>query len=256
MPIFFEFPFVLSFVIIAEQPIDKIPAERTPGEQVLQQHSKTAKSLLGDFNLNEAGKMVQKRRPAASILDEELLLSEDEPDNPPAAKKPAIDSEAKEVKSSPANNADKQQQDKSNVNKALKMPQQHQQQQQQGGNLLKRKKMMNRSPSNNRSLNSGSMLMNMNNLNQQMPDTMARDASDLFMRKRNFLDSDMGFDRPNDRFNMGGGGGNFIDRNPNNSMNSNNFGNNRDFADDFSRRPAKNDGFNNFGKLHTIYLTF
>lgn len=212
-----------------DQPIDKAPVEQTHGDQVLLQHSKTAKTLLGDFNLNEAGKMVQKRRPASSILDEELLLSEDESDNPPAAKKAVTETENKETKPSAAEKP--QQADKPIANKSAKT-------QQQGGNNLKRKKVMNRSPSNSRPGNNGPM-----NLNANQPD-----GGDLFMRKRNFMgDSDMGggFDRQqsdNRGFNMGS---NFMnDRNMNNS---NNFANNRDFGDDFSRRPAKNDGFNNFG---------
>lgn len=195
--------------------------------------------------------MVQKRRPAASILDEELLLSEDEPENPPANKKSIVETDTKESKPTPANNIEKPQlADKPNMNKPInkRLP--------QGGNLndqggmpLKRKKIMNRSPSNSRPNNNGPM--NMNQMNQQMQDQMPRDAADMFMRKRNFMESDMGggFDRPSDRgFNMGGS--NFMnERNLNNSMNSNNFGgNNRDFGDEFSRRPPKNDGgFNNFG---------
>lgn len=227
-----------------DQPLDKVPADRTAAEQVLQQHSKTAHSLLSDFNINEAGKLVQKRRPAASILDEEMLLSEDEADNQPPAKKQAVDTETKEAKTSATNTNDKPQQvDKQNVNKPLKA--QQQQQQQGGGNNLKRKRAMNRSPSNNRHNNNGPM--NMNPLNQQMADSMPRDGNDLFMRKRNFMESDMGggFDRPADRgFNMGGS--NFM--NERNMNNSNNFGNNRgDFGDEFSRRPAKNDNFNHFG---------
>lgn len=248
--------FSLLITIFTDQPIDKAPVERTPGEQVLQQHTKTAKTLLGDFNLNEAGKLVQKRRPAASILDEEMLLSEDEAENPPAAKKPIAETEAKETKPAPANTIEKPQQiDKSNMNKPInKRLSGNLGANDQGGIQMKRKKIINRSPSNSRPNNNGPMNMNMNQLNQQMQDSMPRDAGDLFMRKRNFMESDMGgggFDRPPvDRgFNMGGS--NFMNErnlNLNNPMNSNNYGNNRDFGDEFSRRPPKNDGgFNNFG---------
>lgn len=238
-----------NFFFLTDQPIDKALVERTPGEQVLQQHSKTAKTLLGDFNLNEAGKMVQKRRPAASILDEEMLLSEDEVENPPAGKKPINETETKETKPATVNTGDKPQQaDKPNLNKPINK-RMSSNLSDHGGMPLKRKKIMNnRSPSNSRPNNNGPM--NMNPINQQMQDSMPRDGGDLFMRKRNFMDSDMGsgFDRPSDRsFNMGGS--NFMnERNLNNSMNSNNFGNNRDFGDEFSRRPPKNEGgFNNFG---------
>ncbi|XP_031631432.1 ribosomal L1 domain-containing protein CG13096-like [Contarinia nasturtii] len=237
---------VIPLYVSADQPLDKTPVDRTAGEQVLQQHSKMAHSLLGDFNINEAGKLVQKRRPAASILDEEMLLSEDEADNQPPTKKPLTETETKDVKPAITNTPEKpQQMDKQNANKPSKVQQHQQQQQQGGGNLLKqRKKVMNRSPSNNRLSNNGPM--NMNQLNQQMSDSMPRDGNDLFMRKRNFMESDMGgsFDRSDRVFNMAGS--NFMnDRNMNNS---NNFGNNRgDFGDEFSRRPAKNDGFNHFG---------
>lgn len=243
--LFYNFYFTFEI----DQPIEKAPVEQTAGEQALQQQSKTAKSLLGEFDLNEAGKLVQKRRPVASILDEELLLSEDEADNPPAAKKPALDNEAKETKSAAGNASEKSQSvDKANTNKPINKPPM------QGGNnpQMKRKKvgMNQRSPSNNRPGNNGPMNMNMSqmisSLQDQMPRDMSRDGGDLFMRKRNFMDSDMSFDRQGDRgFSMSS---NFMnDRQINNSMNSNNFGNNRDFGDDFSRRPVKNDGFNNFG---------
>lgn len=230
----------MFWFIFTDPPLDKIPVDRTAGEQHLQQQSKTAKTLLGDFNLNEAGRMVQKRRPAASILDEELLLSEDETENPTATKKAAADVEPKEPKAAAVPAVDKPQQ--SPVNKPAKI---------MGGNVQggipqKRKKIMNRSPSNSRPGNNAGPPMNMNAHNSNMTDAMTRDGGDLFMRKRNFMESDMGYDRPNDRgFGMAG---NFMnDRNPNN-MNPNNFGNNRDFGDDFSRRPNKNDGFNsNFG---------
>lgn len=257
MLFFLTFPFT-------DPPIDKAPAQSTAGEQVLQQHSKTAKTLLGDFNLNEAGKLVQKRRPATSILDEELLLSEDEAETAPTPKKSAPDSDTKEVAKASSANAghdNQSQSDKLNM-KALGGPMRMPLQSGGGGGggiggggiQAKRRRT---APSNlNRQPNNGPMNMNMN-MNQN--DSMGRD--DLFMRKRNFLDSDMGFDRQgNDRGfqSMGGGGGgggggsnNFMnDRNiNNNNMNSNNFGgNNRgDFGDEFSRRPGKNDGFSNFG---------
>lgn len=204
--------------------------------------------------------MVQKRRPATSILDEEMLLSEDDADNATTTKKSAMDHETKEVaKSSPMNAVDNSPQaEKMNMKPMGGSMRMREGPTGGGGNQPKRRRTMNPSPSNpNRQPNNGPMNMNMNmNQNEQM----ARD--DIFMRKRNFLDSDMGFDRPgNDRgfSSMGGGGGggsgggggggsNFMnDRNINNSMNSNNFGNNRDFGDEFSRRPTKNDGFSNFG---------
>lgn len=245
--VLFFFFFISS---ITDPSSEKAPVQNTAGELVLQQHSKTAKTLLGDFNLNEAGKMVQKRRPATSILDEELLLSEDEADNGSTSKKAAPENETKEVtKASPMNTADNSSQSEKINMKALGGPMRMPLQTPggAGGNQQKRRRTMNRSPSNpNRQPNNGPMNMNMN-MSQNEP--MGRD--DLFMRKRNFMDSDMGFDRPgNDRgfSSMGGGSNNFLnDRNINNNMNSNNFGNNRDFGDEFSRRPGKNDGFSNFG---------
>lgn len=250
---FLIFPFT-------DPPLDKVPAQNTPGEQVLQQHSKTAKTLLGDFNLNEAGKLVQKRRPATSILDEELLLSEDETETAITSKKAAAENETKEVaKASPMNVADNSSQSEKVNMKSLGGPMRMSLQSSggggggggggvgAGGNQPKRRRTMNRPESNpNRQSNNGPMNMNMN-MSQNEP--MGRD--DLFMRKRNFMESDMGFDRSaNDRGfpSMGGGSNNFMnDRNINNNMNSNSFGNNRDFGDEFSRRPGKNDGFSNFG---------
>lgn len=237
---------------------DKAPVQNTAGEQVLQQHSKTAKTLLGDFNLNEAGKLVQKRRPATSILDEELLLSEDEAETAPTSKKTAPENETKETAKAPTMNAA----DNASQSEKMKGPMRMSLQSSGGGGggigggggggvgggQPKRRRTLNRSPSNpNRQPNNGPMNMNMN-MNQNEP--LGRD--DLFMRKRNFMDSDMGFDRPgNDRGfqSMGGGANNFMNdrNNMNSNMNSNNFGNNRDFGDEFSRRPGKNDGFSNFG---------
>lgn len=243
--------------------MEKVPALNTAGEQVLQQQSKTAKTLLSDFDLNEAGKLVQKRRPANSILDEELLLSEDEADNGQASKKPGPDNETKDVaKPKPQNKAvdSSPQSEKMNMKSMggpMRMPLQSSGG--VGGNQpLKRRRTMNSSPTNpNRQPNNGPMNMNMN-LNPN--DSMGRD--DLFMRKRNFMDSDMGFDRQgNDRgfSSMGGGGGGggggglgggsnsmfMNDRNMSNNMNSNNFSNRGDFGDEFSRRPTTN--MSNFG---------
>lgn len=262
---------VIPLYVSADAPLEKVPAQNSAGEQMLQQQSKTAKTLLSDFDLNEAGKLVQKRRPANSILDEELLLSEDEGDNAQASKKQLPDNETKDVaKPKPPNKTvdHSPQADKVNMNmKAMGGPMRMPLQSAGGGGgnqPLKRRRTMNSSPSNpSRQPNNGPMNMNMN-MNQN--DSMSRD--DLFMRKRNFMDSDMGFDRSgNDRgfSSMGGGGGgggggsnnlgfmndrnmsnNMSDRNMGNNMNSNSFANNRgDFGEEFSRRPTSN--MSNFG---------
>lgn len=207
----------------SDPPLDRLPKEKTPGEKVLQQNSIMASKLLADFDISEAGKMVQKRRPAGFILDDELLLSDDEGESQPPAKKVAKEAESTETKTLTTNTTPEKQTEKQ-LNKIQKPNQQQQQ------NLGKRKKPQNRPVHTNRSAG----------------DSATRDGgNDGFARKRGFMESDSGFNaNPSSNF-----GEPFLnnERNFNTNDRSNFSSNDRFDEDGFSRRPNRSNSFGNEG---------
>lgn len=208
-----------------DPPLDRIPKEKTPGEKVLQQNSLMASKLLADFDLSEAGKMVQKRRPAGFILDDELLLSDDEGENPPPAKKVSKEAELTETKTS-STHATPEKQTEKQFNKTQKPNQQQQQ------NLAKRKKPQNRPVHTNRPAG----------------DSAPRDGgSDGFARKRGFMESDSGFNANQPSSNFGEPFLNNNERNFNTNDRSNFSSNDRFDDDGFSRRPNRSNSFGNEG---------
>lgn len=205
--------------------MDRVPKEKTPGEKVLLQNSMMASKLLADFDISEAGKMVQKRRPASFILDDELLLSDDEGDTQPPAKKVAKEAESTETKTSTTTNTTPE---KHTEKQLLKTQKPNQQQQQ---NLAKRKKPQNRPVHTNRPTG----------------DSAVRDGggNDGFARKRGFMESDSGFNaNPSSNF-----GEPFLNNERNfNTNDRSNFSSNDRFDDDgFSRRPNRSKNFGNEG---------
>lgn len=163
------------------------------------------------------------------ILDDELLLSEDETENPPPAK--IVATEVEETKPLPA--------------KALSPEKStektHQSEKQQPMQKPNRKKQMNRNNPNNRPVRQQS-----HNQQNQYHDDLEAPQNDLFLRKRNFVESDSGFDRMNRLDNDQGGFSNPppFERNFSN--------NNREFGDEFSRRPNKNTNTGN-GNFSSVF---
>lgn len=78
----------VRILMFAAKPTDGIPVQTTNKEEFIQEQSAKAGEVLENFDINAAGKLVQKRYPSARLLSDDVLLSEDEKDEAePAPKK-------------------------------------------------------------------------------------------------------------------------------------------------------------------------
>lgn len=74
--------------MFSAKPSDGIPVQTTNKEEFIQEQSAKANEVLENFDINAAGKLVQKRYPSTRLLSDDVLLSEDEKDDAePAPKK-------------------------------------------------------------------------------------------------------------------------------------------------------------------------
>lgn len=74
--------------MFSAKPTDGIPVHTTNKEEFIQEQSDKANEVLENFDINAAGKLVQKRYPSTRLLSDDVLLSEDEKDEAePAPKK-------------------------------------------------------------------------------------------------------------------------------------------------------------------------
>lgn len=62
------------------KPSDGVPVQSTNKEEFIQEQGEKAAEVLENFDINAAGKLVQKRYPSTRLLSDDVLLSEDEKD--------------------------------------------------------------------------------------------------------------------------------------------------------------------------------
>lgn len=80
--------FCLNLRVFSAKPTDGIPVQTTNKEEFIQDQSAKANELLENFDINAAGKLIQKRYPSTRLLSDDVLLSEDEKEETePAPKK-------------------------------------------------------------------------------------------------------------------------------------------------------------------------
>lgn len=227
----------MFFFMNTGKPIEGTPINPSIKEEFVQEQSAKAAEILEKFDINAAGKLVQKRHPAGFIINDELLLSEDEEDGPEPPKRgrigkvapngvnpevPVVEKKVEKAQPTPVQKTNIPKRN-DNVNRTTNA---------NDNNLPKRKK----APQTNRPANNNNRLTAAKNQSRALPPMRLMDNLDLLPSlsdslMRNNRNNDFDYDNRSMGNNRNFGNEDFT-RRPNNS---NKLGGGLDLSDNYNR---------------------